>query len=116
MKRNISVPESGFIFIASCQLPYQPQSVHYADCCINKSDETDISVAAFLKPYSYRVHAYTFMDKTMIHKNKPGCDGIVNQTGWAGIISGRPDLIFVKNKSKNLVNTCTVVSAGKSSE
>ena len=56
MKRNITVPILTFIFTASCQLSYQPQSVQYADYRIQNPGETDTGIAAFLKPYSDSIH------------------------------------------------------------
>ena len=61
-------------------------------------------------------HTHTFMDKPAIYKNKSGGDVVVNQVGWAGIVLGRLDFVFEKNKSKNLANTHTVVIGEKSSE
>lgn len=56
MKKSISVPILIFIFIASCGLSYQPQSVQYTDYRIKNSGTTDTSFAAFLKPYGDKVH------------------------------------------------------------
>ncbi|HRO46823.1 5'-nucleotidase C-terminal domain-containing protein [Agriterribacter sp.] len=56
MKKSISVPILAFIFIASCRLSYQPQSVQYTDYRISSTGNTDTSFAAFLKPYGDSVH------------------------------------------------------------
>ncbi|HRO46822.1 metallophosphoesterase [Agriterribacter sp.] len=61
-------------------------------------------------------HTHTFMDKPVIYKNKLGGDVIVNQAGWGGMVLGRLDFIFEKNKSKSLANTHTVLIGKKSSE
>lgn len=61
-------------------------------------------------------HTHTFMDKPAVYKNRSGSDVIVNQVGWAGIVLGRLDFVFEKNKSKNLANTHTVVIGEKLSE
>lgn len=61
-------------------------------------------------------HTHTFMDKPVIYKNRLGGDVIVNQVGWGGMVLGRLDFIFEKNKSKNLANTHTVVIGEKSRE
>lgn len=61
-------------------------------------------------------HTHTFMDKPVICKNRLGGDVIVNQVGWGGIVLGRLDFIFGRNKSKNLVNTHTVLIGEKSKE
>jgi 2',3'-cyclic-nucleotide 2'-phosphodiesterase (5'-nucleotidase family) len=75
MKRNISVPILTFIFIASCQLSYQPQSVQYADYRIKNPGETDTGIAAFLKPYSDSVHksmhTVIAMAETALQKKQP---------------------------------------------
>ncbi len=61
-------------------------------------------------------HTHTFMNKPVVYKNRLGGDVIVNQVGWGGMVLGRLDFIFGKNKSKNLANTHTVVIGEKSSE
>jgi 5'-nucleotidase len=61
-------------------------------------------------------HTHTFMNEPVVYKNRLGGDVIVNQVGWGGMVLGRLDFIFEKNKSKNLANTHTVVIGEKSSE
>ena len=61
-------------------------------------------------------HTHTFMSEPVVYKNRLGGDVIVNQVGWGGMVLGRLDFIFEKNKSKNLANMHTVVIGEKSSE
>lgn len=61
-------------------------------------------------------HTHTFMEQPVTYKNKLGADVIVNQVGWGGVILGRLDFVFGKKKSKNLVDTHTVVIGEKSKE
>ncbi len=75
MKRNVDVPVLIFIFIASCQLSYQPQSVQYTDYRINHRAAADTGFASFLKPYSDSVHNSMQMvigtAETSLHKKQP---------------------------------------------
>lgn len=50
-------------------------------------------------------HTHTFMEKAEVLKNKIGEPVIINQAGWAGIMLGRLDLYFEKNK-KSRCETC----------
>lgn len=61
-------------------------------------------------------HTHTFFDTPLVYKNKSGNDVIINQVGWAGIVLGRLDFEFSKNKKKNLVKSHTVVIGEKASE
>lgn len=61
-------------------------------------------------------HTHTFFDAPVVYKNKSGGDVIVNQVGWAGIVLGRMDFAFQRNKKKNLESSHTVVIGKKTSE
>lgn len=61
-------------------------------------------------------HTHTFLDAPVLAKNKIGSDVIINQVGWAGIILGRLDFEFSKQKKRNLANSHTVVIGKKTSE
>ena len=50
-------------------------------------------------------HTHTFMKQAEVAKNKIGEPVIINQAGWAGIMLGRLDLYFEKNK-KSRCETC----------
>lgn len=50
-------------------------------------------------------HTHTFMEKAQVLRNKIGQPVIINQAGWAGIMLGRLDLYFEKNK-KSRCETC----------
>jgi 5'-nucleotidase len=61
-------------------------------------------------------HTHTFLDEPVLIKNKSGNDVIVNQVGWAGIMLGRLDFEFSKQKKKNLAKSNTVVVGKKTRE
>jgi len=50
-------------------------------------------------------HTHTFMRSPDIRRNKSGNEVIVTQAGWGGILLGRIDVYFEKNK-KNKCMTC----------
>ena len=61
-------------------------------------------------------HTHTFFDAPVVYKNKTGSDVTVNQVGWAGIVLGRLDYAFQRNKRNNLEASHTVIIGKKSSE
>jgi len=61
-------------------------------------------------------HTHTFLDAPVSAKNKKGDDVIINQVGWAGIILGRLDFEFSRQKKRNLAKSHTVVIGKKTSE
>lgn len=50
-------------------------------------------------------HTHTFLEAPVIIENKRKKPVIINQAGWAGIVLGRLDLVFERNK-KNKCVTC----------
>lgn len=50
-------------------------------------------------------HTHTFLDKPVVIKNKKNKSVVINQVGWAGIVLGRLDLHFEKNRKHKCV-TC----------
>lgn len=48
-------------------------------------------------------HTHTFLDEPQLLKNKLGQPVLVNQAGWAGILLGRIDITFERNRK----NRCT---------
>jgi 5'-nucleotidase len=50
-------------------------------------------------------HTHTFLDEPEVILNKIGSPVVVNQVGWAGIVLGRLDFYFEKNK-RNRCFTC----------
>jgi len=50
-------------------------------------------------------HTHTFLEKPIVIKNKKNQSVVINQVGWAGIVLGRLDLHFEKNKKHKCV-TC----------
>ncbi|ULQ52703.1 metallophosphoesterase [Flavihumibacter fluvii] len=61
-------------------------------------------------------HTHTFFDAPVVYKNKSGSDVVVNQVGWAGIVLGRMEFAFQRNKQKNLEAAHTVVIGKKTGE
>ena len=51
-------------------------------------------------------HTHTFMQRPDVTRNIKGKKVIVNQAGWAGIMLGRLDVTFEKNKKGNCI-TCS---------
>lgn len=49
-------------------------------------------------------HTHTFMKAADIQKNKAGKEVIINQAGWAGILLGRIDIFFEKNRPGKCVS------------
>lgn len=49
-------------------------------------------------------HTHTFMSEPDIQKNKKGEEVVINQAGWAGIMLGRLDVYFEKNKKGKCVS------------
>ena len=49
-------------------------------------------------------HTHTFLRKPTIYTNKIGKEIMVSQAGWAGIILGRIDIVFEKNRKNRCVN------------
>lgn len=61
-------------------------------------------------------HTHTFLDEPTLLKNKSGNDVLVNQVGWAGIVLGRLDFAFSKNKNNKSTKSHTVVVGKKTRE
>ncbi|MEP7266205.1 MAG: metallophosphatase [Saprospiraceae bacterium] len=51
-------------------------------------------------------HTHTFLDNAILSKNQNGHPLIINQVGWAGVMLGRIDVTFERNKSKHQCKTC----------
>lgn len=49
-------------------------------------------------------HTHTFMSEPDIRNNKKGEEVVINQAGWAGIMLGRLDIFFEKNKKGKCVS------------
>jgi len=49
-------------------------------------------------------HTHTFMNEPDIRRNKKGEEVVVNQAGWAGLMLGRLDVFFEKNKKGRCVS------------
>ena len=59
-------------------------------------------------------HTHTFLKELERMKNKVGNPVLINQVGWAGIILGRIDVFFEKNKKGTCI-TCKNLLVGPSS-
>jgi len=49
-------------------------------------------------------HTHTFLDEPLLVANKEGHPVMVNQAGWGGILLGRIDVLFERNKKNKCVN------------
>jgi len=49
-------------------------------------------------------HTHSFLSKPDIRRNRKGKEVIINQAGWAGILLGRVDIYFEKNKNGKCVS------------
>lgn len=56
-------------------------------------------------------HTHTFMSKPEMRRNLEGHPVVINQVGWAGLVLGRLDILFEKNRRRKCI-TChnTVLS------
>jgi 5'-nucleotidase len=61
-------------------------------------------------------HTHTFFDAPVVYKNKLGSDVVVNQVGWAGMVLGRMEFTFQRNKQKNLEAAHTIIIGKKTRE
>jgi 5'-nucleotidase len=59
-------------------------------------------------------HTHTFMKEPERMKNREGKPVLINQVGWAGIVLGRIDVFFEKNK-KDKCETCANLLVGATS-
>ncbi len=48
-------------------------------------------------------HTHTFLKKPTVYANRSGEEVLVSQAGWAGILLGRIDIIFEKNRKNRCV-------------
>lgn len=53
-------------------------------------------------------HTHTFMDEPHIAKNKNGEPVMIHQCGWAGILLGRVDLLFERNRKGKCVSCSSI--------
>ncbi len=74
----------------------------------------DLSLAAESEDIDLIIggHTHSFLNAPDILKNKKGKPVIVNQVGWAGIMLGRIDVSFERNK-KNRCDSCTNLFIGR---
>jgi 5'-nucleotidase len=56
-------------------------------------------------------HTHTFLDKPELVVNASGENVLVNQVGWAGIVLGRIDFLFSKEKKeKHIIHSTEKIS------
>ncbi len=53
-------------------------------------------------------HTHTFLEKPTIEKNAKGQPVIINQVGWAGIMLGRLDIHFERNRKNRCVSCSNI--------
>ncbi len=52
-------------------------------------------------------HTHTFLDKAQVVRDKEGKPLIINQVGWGGVLLGRIDIEFERNRTRHRCNTCS---------
>jgi len=70
---------------------------------------SDVRIAPLLSHVDLIVggHTHTFLDKAVITKNKEGNPLVINQVGWGGVMLGRLDIEFERNRSKHRCQSCS---------
>jgi 5'-nucleotidase len=70
---------------------------------------SDVRIAPLLNYVDLIIggHTHTFLDKAIISKNKEGNPLVINQVGWGGVMLGRLDIEFERNRSKHRCQTCS---------
>lgn len=73
-----------------------------------ESKISDVNLAPLLNHVDLILggHTHTFLDNAILTKNKEGNPLIINQVGWAGVMLGRIDISFERNKSRHKCKTC----------
>jgi 5'-nucleotidase len=56
-------------------------------------------------------HTHTFMDEPLVVRNQQDQPVLINQAGWGGILLGRIDVLFERNR-KNKCIGCQNISVG----
>jgi len=69
---------------------------------------SDVRIAPLLSHVDMIIggHTHTFLDKAIITKNKEGNPLVINQVGWGGVMLGRLDIEFERNRSRHRCQTC----------
>lgn len=72
---------------------------------------SDVSLASLTDNIDLIIggHTHTFMRDPEIHTNVAGKPVIINQVGWAGIMLGRLDIIFERNKKGKCVSCSNTI-------
>ena len=52
-------------------------------------------------------HTHTFLDKPTTVSNSENKNVLINQVGWAGLVLGRIDFLFTKNKKEKAIKHST---------
>jgi len=58
-------------------------------------------------------HTHTFMEQPDSIKNISGSEVLVTQAGWAGVVLGRLDIVFERNKKRHCVRCKNVYIGSK---
>ncbi|ULQ56586.1 metallophosphoesterase [Flavihumibacter rivuli] len=105
---HLKTKEKCDMVICLSHLGYQYKENKVSDVVLAKeSDNIDVIIGG---------HTHTFFDSPVVYKNISGDDVVVNQVGWGGIVLGRMEFAFQRNRKKNLEASHTVVIGEKSSE
>jgi 5'-nucleotidase len=56
-------------------------------------------------------HTHTFMEEPLVVRNRLDEPVVINQAGWGGILLGRMDILFERNR-KNKCIGCQNITVG----
>ena len=96
IERFLKYEEKCDYIIALSHLGYKYRNGKVSDTTIAKNTfNTDLIIGG---------HSHIFMKEPDILPNKSGNRVLINQVGWGGIMLGRIDLIFEKNKKGRCIS------------
>lgn len=82
----------------------------------NENKVSDITLAKSSRDIDLILggHTHTFLDQPVVEKNANGKEVLINQVGWAGVVLGRLDVFFERNRKSKCVSCQNVlINKGK---
>lgn len=81
----------------------------------NENKVSDITLAKNSRDIDLIIggHTHTFLDAPSVEKNLNGKEVIINQVGWAGVVLGRLDVFFERNRKGKCVNCQNILITNK---
>ena len=96
ISKRLRYDEKCDFVICLSHLGYRYRSDKVSDVVIAKNtEEIDLILGG---------HTHTFMSEPDIQMNKKGEEVVINQAGWAGIMLGRLDVFFEKNRKGKCIS------------